>query len=178
MLLLALLLFAPKFWETTPPAQWSETELRQMFTDSPWARDGVYLATARPMRLAEAELRRRTGAKADLLYEDYLAWLEENGAKHVVLAVKLPRPEVLSDAAEARRIEKDAAMVVGRKRFGAVLHFTPSSTDAWVRLVFRRPPIVPDKELTFEVYIPGSAEPYRQVVFAVKELAWKEEPQY
>jgi hypothetical protein len=178
VLLLGLLLLAAKFWEATPPAQWSEAELRQMFVESPWADAGAYLATARPMRIAEAELRRRTGAKSDLLYEDYLAWLEENGAKHVVLAVKLPKPELLADAAEARRVEKEALLSVGRTRVRAVLHFAPSSADPWVRLVFPRPQLGAAKEMTFELYVPGSAAAYTQAVFAVKDLMWKGTPEY
>ena len=65
-ILLTLLLAAAPFWEAKGPAAWSEDELNQLLTESPWAQvaEGpsanlpgvqVYLATAKPIQLAEAE---------------------------------------------------------------------------------------------------------------------------
>ena len=69
-ILLTLLLAAAPFWEAKGPAAWSEDELNQLLTESPWAQvaEGpsanlpgvqVYLATAKPIQLAEAERERR-----------------------------------------------------------------------------------------------------------------------
>ena len=69
-ILLTLLLAAAPFWEAKGPTAWSEDELNQLLTESPWAQvaEGaganlpgvqVYLATAKPIQLAEAERERR-----------------------------------------------------------------------------------------------------------------------
>ena len=173
------------FWEA-PPSEWSEAQLRQMFADSPWAQDAtvsgrstgsrtvpVYLASARPMREAEAELRRRTKAREDILFDEYRAWLDENAATHVVLAVKTPRPELLADAAESRRIETESRLhAAGSERRPAIV-FPPTNTDPWLRLAFARPPRDRVKQLVFDLYVPGADTPYRQAIFESKELMYK-----
>ena len=73
------LLAAPPFWESKAPREWTDRELSNMLTDSPWARAAVaggilpaagvrtYLASALPMQEAEAEsVRRGTGPERAL----------------------------------------------------------------------------------------------------------------
>src|SRR5690348_13926080 len=60
-------LLAQPFWEVRPPEQWTNSEIGQLRTNSPWAQilgggppAAVFLATALPIEHAEAELRLRT----------------------------------------------------------------------------------------------------------------------
>ncbi|MFN7993153.1 MAG: hypothetical protein U0Q18_06115 [Bryobacteraceae bacterium] len=75
-----LALLAAPFWETKPPKDWSEEELSMLMHDSPWAQMAepapavaIYLATARPLRDAEAELGRRRGKQRNDEYLDFRA---------------------------------------------------------------------------------------------------------
>jgi hypothetical protein len=178
----AALLAGVAFWDVLPPEAWTETQLRQMFVASPWgqiarARNSkdvpIYLATAAPMRAAEVELRRRTKPAEDVLYDEYRAWLDENAATHVVVAVRLPEPEALHDAAEARSVEKDARLIVRGKKYPVRIMFSPTRTDPWLRLAFARPQGEPGEAIDVDLYVPGSGEAYRRAVFEVKNLAWK-----
>jgi hypothetical protein len=97
LILLLAMLWAAPFWESKTPREWSDEDLLEMFTNSPWAqmtqfgnagRIGVYLATAKPMREAEEEAIRRYSSKQapnqvqDLgARNEYLAYLEENPGK-------------------------------------------------------------------------------------------------
>src|ERR1017187_11017459 len=63
-----LALLASPFWETKAPSEWTDAQIELLLHDSPWAEMAepapavqVYLATARPLREAEAELARRRG---------------------------------------------------------------------------------------------------------------------
>src|SRR5271155_3442078 len=98
MTLLAMLLFlCASFWETKAPADWTDGELIQLFTDSPWARmvepsvkDShgspvqVYLASAATMQAAEKEKVRRYIRKGNApavespMDTEYRLWLEDN----------------------------------------------------------------------------------------------------
>src|SRR4051794_39336876 len=58
---------AQPFWEARPPERWTDFEISQIRTDSPWAQSTgagqggiVFFATALPVEHAEAELRLRT----------------------------------------------------------------------------------------------------------------------
>ena len=65
--LAVLFLFAAPFWEAKTPADWTEQEVLQMLTDSPWAQmlDAptkagsstvqMFLATAAPIEQAERQ---------------------------------------------------------------------------------------------------------------------------
>jgi hypothetical protein len=67
-----LLMLAASFWESKAPADWTDNEILNLFTDSPWAQMAepsvkdshgapvqVYIATAGPMREGEKERERR-----------------------------------------------------------------------------------------------------------------------
>jgi hypothetical protein len=182
-LLLALTVFGRgPFWETKPPAQWTDAEVQELLTNSPWAQPAVdsrgagvavYLASARPMREAELELARRQPPADDPGAEEYRDFLRENQGKQIVLAVTLPDRKALEDPVEVRRMEEECVLKVGRKKYQMTGHFPPGMTDPYLRLVFPRAAIAGDKSLVFELYVPGVPSPYRQVEFRMQELVYR-----
>jgi hypothetical protein len=184
------LLLAASFWETKPPREWSGQELRKITEDSPWAqivstaRAGtapgvqVYLATATPVRAAEAEFARRQKSPPDLLREEYEQFLREDEGRSVVLAVYIPDPQALADAAESRRMEQECLMKVGRQEVRITGHFPPSTTDPFLRLVFPRQDTGKAKALVFVLYLPSVPSPYRQVEFNLKDLQYRGKTDY
>lgn len=179
-----LALLAAPFWETRPPREWSEEQLQRMLSDSPWAqrvdRIGkvVYLATASPMREAERELARRQAkrknAEPDPEYSDFLA---EDQGRHIVLAVAYPDPRPLAEAAEAKRMEEESILKIGRKKIHMTGHFPPTSSDPYLRMVFPREIGPNDKSLVFELYLPGSGGTYGMAEFRLKELIYQGKPE-
>ena len=189
-----LFLFAAPFWETKAPSDWSDDELRQILTDSPWAQMvsatgrgvaappiQVYLATAAPMVEADRERDRRYKRKRppaapavkDELAEEYRAWLEENRATHIVLAVRMDNNRGFFDDKETRQMEEESVMYVGRKKIKMTGHFPPSPTDPYVRLAFPRQVGPSDKTVSFELYLPGVPNPFREAEFKVKDMMFK-----
>jgi hypothetical protein len=188
--LIAAALFAAPYWEAKAPREWSEQELRKLTEDSPWAqiaetpREGlapgvqVYIASATVTREAEAEFARRRKIESDLLREEYEAFLREEGAKAVVLAVYVSDASRLADASEAARMQEDSVLRVGRKRLKMTGHFPPTSADPFLRMVFPRPESGGEKSFTFEIYVPGVPSPYRRVEFQLRNLTYKGKSDY
>jgi len=183
-----LLLFAAPFWESKAPADWSEAELVQMFTDCPWAQPltgpanapgvAAYLATAGPMEIAERERdrrykRKRPQAAPDLLAEEYRVWLEDNRATHIVLAIPIQDARAFTDGQDTQRMEDESVMRLGRKKIKMTGHFPPSPGDPYLRLAFPREATASEKTITFELYLPGIAIPFRTVEFRVKDMVVK-----
>lgn len=189
VLVLALLAAALPFWEAKPPAEWSDAELEEFLTESPWAQQAisaksasgaqVYIASAHPVREAEAERDRRAVANKkgppieDPNAEEYADFLRDNEGRYIVLAVALPNPGALTIPAELKRMEEECVMRVGRKTYKMTGHFPPSPSDPWMRLVFPRAVTAADKTIRFDLYLPSVAEPYRFAEFRVKELSYK-----
>jgi hypothetical protein len=186
-----LLLMAAPFWETKTPDRWSNLDLDIMFRKSPWAQTTLlstqlggepqifaYLASAKPMRMAEQERWTRRKQKADPVAEEYLTWAATNLSKYIVVAVHVPTSIAFSDVEETKRIEKESALRVGRKRYPAVMHFVPSSTDEHLRFVFPREDSGSAKKLSFDLYVPSVAGPYREAEFAIKDLAYQGATEY
>jgi hypothetical protein len=179
----AALLAAP-FWEAKSPPDWTEAELRVILTDSPWAQSlekgGAvgYLATARPMQDAERELTRRRRAKsappADPEYEDFLA---QDQGKHIVLAVALSNPAALADAREARRMQEESILKVGKKKYKMTGHFPPTPDDPCLRLIYPREIGTNDRSLVFELYLPGVSGTFKTLEFRMKELLYHGQPE-
>jgi hypothetical protein len=181
------------FWEAKPPAEWSDTELKELLTDSPWAQQAisgksssdlqVYLASAHPIREAEAEAGRRAAKERkapppeDPTADEYASFLRENEGKVIVLAVSVPSPKVLQDPAEVKRMEEECVLKAGKKKYKMTGHFPPSPSDAWLRLVFPRAVTEADKSFRFELYIPSVPDPYRFAEFRIKELTYKGRPE-
>ena len=179
-----LLLFAAPYWEKAP-ADWSDQELAQIFSDSPWAQAmqgpanappiAAYLATAAPMAAAEKERdrrykRKRPNAAIDPLAEEYRAWFEENRATQIVLAIPIPNAKAFDDSQETAHMEAECVMRVGRKKFKMTGHFPPSAGDPFLRLAFPREATASDKAVTFDLYVPGIPIPFRSVEFHPKEM--------
>ena len=178
-----LALAAAPFWETKAPPDWSEEQLRILLTDSPWAQhvDGggptAFLATAQPIQQAEREIWRRRTAKGavppDPEYADFLA--REPG-RYIVLAIGYADARPLSDAGEARRMEEESILKVGKKKYKITGQFPPTPADPYLRLVYPRETGPNDKSLVFELYLPG-ASGYHTVEFRMKELLYRGKPE-
>jgi hypothetical protein len=193
LLPLLLLFFAEPFWESKPPADWSDQQLLALLSDSPWAQPvtgtgkvaaspvQIYLATAAPMELAERERERRYKARrapgesaaGETLVAEYRAWLQENLATQIVLAVAMRPNDALSDERETRQMEKECVMRVGRKKYKLTGHFPPSAADPYLRLAFPREVGAADKTVTFDLYLPGIGLPFRSVEFKVQDMMVK-----
>jgi hypothetical protein len=175
------------FWEARPPADWTDAELNELLTRSPWVQEAVsgkssgvrvFLATARPMREAEAELARRAREKGEqppaeeAEDNEYADFLRENEGKVIVLAVALPNPKALDDFTEAKLVEEQCVLRVGPNKYKLQGHFPPSATDPWLRLVFPRAVAERNKTLSFDLYVPSAPEPLRFVQFRVRDLKY------
>jgi hypothetical protein len=174
---------AAPFWESKAHEQWSNDEVQAMFVRSPWVNVAfpvgntgsrvplpVYLASAKPMQDAEAEVERRGKAETDPLKDDYRQWARENDGKYMVLAVLQPRTLNTADSKEMHRMESDCLLRIGRKTHKMITHFPSSSSDARLRLVFPRAVQPTDKEFIIELYLPLISAPYREVSYTVKDL--------
>jgi hypothetical protein len=186
LLLLALLARAP-FWETKTPEQWTDEEVRELLTDSPWAQQAVdsagagvqvYLATALPAREAERELAQRNASSGNGPPDEYEEFIHENGGKQIVLAVAFPSANIPDDPAEVRRMEEGCILKVGGRKHKMTGHFPPAPGDPYLRLVFPRAVTPADKSLVFELYLPGAARPYRTAEFRIKDLNYRGTPAY
>jgi hypothetical protein len=184
-----LLLMAAPFWESQPPAQWTDAQLEDLLADSPWAQIApgpgksappvsVRLATAAPIQQAEkeivrrAELRRKPGPKAeeDSAAAEYRLWLEDNRATQIVLAIRMSTNQGLLDDREVRRMEDESVMRVGKQKIKMSGHFPPTAADPFLRLAFPRQVQLSDKTLAFDLYLPGVSAPFRTVEFKLKDM--------
>jgi hypothetical protein len=182
--LLPLLFFlAPPFWEARPPEQWSDAEIQEIRTRSPWAQPltigtpvTVFLATALPVEHAEAELRLRTKKNPHPLLEpdpDYVDYLREHRDEALVLGVTYPRMNTFGKPGEDKQMEEDTVMVVGKKQHHILGHFPPTPSDPVLRLIFPRVVKPADKTVVFRLYLPGLSFPEREAVFVVKDLVYQ-----
>ncbi|MEO8132104.1 MAG: hypothetical protein ABI822_33720 [Bryobacteraceae bacterium] len=198
-LALATLLFADSFWQTKPVTEWTDVELSKFLADSPWAQmaaqpgkaqvgknEGnttpvqIYLATAGPVVKALAErdrrieLRRPGTAKAlaeDPLSEERALWIADHREGYVIVAARVGNNNAFSSEEETRRMEKDSVMDLGRIKAKVSATFPPTRTDPHVYLAFPREPVTAsDKDLSFELYLPGVPGPYRMVTFKLKDM--------
>jgi len=178
-LLLVLFFLGQPFWEAKPPERWSDREIEAIRNDSPWAQTVgpepkvlVYLATAAPIEEAEEEARLRTKKPMNEPDPDYLDNLRENGDKHFVLAIPAIMRGSLDQPGEEKAMEESSEMIVGRKTYKIIGHFTPKEADPVLRLVFPREAQSTDKSVLFHLYLPGMAFPNRETEFRVKDLIY------
>lgn len=185
--ILALLSVTP-FWETADVKQWSEQQLLDFFGASPWAQpaesspgNGVltFLATAKPVQIAELEKRRRTIKKVagvdtvqDPAWDEFQEFLARDAAKYIVLAVAIPIPAT-QESSEMALMENESVMKIGKQKIKMSGYFPPSSTDPYTRLIFPRAGADMAKELLFELFIPGTGTPYRTVFYKRKDLTYR-----
>lgn len=185
-LALAFFLAGP-FWETKAPADWTEAELETLLSDSPWAQMvqapsagkapavQVYLATAAPMEQAEHEAERRFRIKQpneqpDEMTLEYRAWLNENRAKAIVVAVRIAKTQGIDIEQDVQRMQEECVMHVGRKKFKMIGHFPPTARDPYLRIAFPREVTAADKSVSFDLYVPGVPIPYRSAEFKPREM--------
>jgi hypothetical protein len=141
----------------------------------------VYIASARPMRLAEEETERRAKDKApvqdptaeDSAAGEYRDFLAENEGQYIVLAVSGASAKALAEPAEVRRMEEQCILRVGGKKYKMAGHFPPSPSDTWLRLVFPRAVTEADRSFRFELYVPGAKDPLRFAEFRTKEMHYQ-----
>jgi len=171
-----LALLAAPFWETKAPGDWTEAQIGMLLHDSPWAQMAepapavqVYLATAHPVREAEAELARRRGKPLNEEYVDYLA---QEGANKLVVAIAYKNLAALADGEEEHRMEEESIMRVGHQKYKMEGHFPPVPSDPFLRLVYPRAATERDKTITFELYLPGYG-PYHDAEFRVRDMMYK-----
>ena len=182
--LLPLFFFlAQPFWEARPPESWTDAEIQNIRTDSPWAqRTGevpvvvVYLATAAPIEKAETELRLRLKKNPHPMPEpdpDYVEYLNSHRSENFVLAITYPNLAGLGDARESKRMEEESVMLIGKKSYPIVGHFPPTPSDPVLRLIFPRAVKPADKGVGFRLYLGGLKFPEREVEFRVKDLNYQ-----
>jgi hypothetical protein len=183
-----LWLMAAPFWESQPPAQWTDAEIQEFLSDSPWAQMApgpgaavpvnVRLATAAPIQEADKEqarriaLRRKPGPPSaeDPGATEYRLWLEDNRATQIVVAIRMATNQGLLDDREVRRMEDESVLRVGKKKLKMTGHFPPSASDPYLRLAFPREVQLSDKTLAFDLYLPGVSAPFRTVEFKLKDM--------
>jgi hypothetical protein len=129
----------------------------------------VYMATAHPLREAEAELARRRGKP---LNDEYVEYIGQEGAHKLVVAIAYKNLNALADAEEAQRMEEESIMRVGRQKYKMEGHFPPLPSDPFLRLVFPRVATERDKTISFELYLP-SYGPYHEAEFRVRDMVYK-----
>lgn len=179
------------FWETKPAAEWTMDQVNTLLSDSPWAdmvepgpKDPaapvqVIVATAEPVQQAEQRARAARKTKADdPLWQEYLDYLAENKGKVIVLAIRVMNPEAFMDGSETSHMEKESLLRIGKRKYKIIGQFPPSSTDPYERLVFPRDVQPGDKELAFELYVPGTGSPYRRTEFPLKDMVYHGQPCY
>jgi hypothetical protein len=185
---LLTLLTATPYWESLDVKEWSEEQLLNFFGNSPWSQpaesapgNGVltFLATAKPVQLSEIEKRRRqmkkiagVDAVQDPAWEEFQEFLERDASKYIVLAVAIPI-EATREASEMSLMENQSMMKVGKQKIKMSGYFPPSSTDPYTRLIFPRAGTEKVKELVFELFLPGTGTPYRQVYYPAKAMNYR-----
>jgi hypothetical protein len=190
LLLAFLAVAAQPFWEAKTPDQWTEAELRAMLEQSPWAqqiegqdRRLAFFATAKPIEEARQEIERRArlrlkGRAADAAEQtaeanlDYTDYVREHRDESFVLAIPYPDNPAMGEESEWREFQKRTLMIVGKKKFPIEGYFPPTPSDPVLRIVFPRKVSTADKNVDFELYLPGMPFPERELVFRVKDLLY------
>ena len=191
--LLTLLAFANPFWVDKPLREWTDQQLSEFLTASPWAQSvpgpgklgnfppiQVFFATAAPIRQAEQEAKRRLELRRpadapsadDPFAEEYRLWLEEFGPTQLILAIRVTDTQVYSNATELKQLEEESFMGVGRTKIRMTGYFPPTVRDPFLRIAFPRQVALRDKEVRFELYIPGVAGPFRAAEFKLEPMVF------
>ena len=171
-----LFLLAEPFWISRPAKLWTDAELQGILQSSPWAQtEGitVYLATAQPMRDAEAEVRRRSG-QANPEFDrdtDYDEFLKERGAESIVVAVRAQDQTGLLVPEEMARLQKDCRLRSGKKLLKLSGLFPPTLGDPILRLIFPRDLDPKADKVRLELYIPAlDGKAWRTFEFPIKAM--------
>jgi hypothetical protein len=186
-----LMASAAPFWDSKPPADWSIDEVQILLTNSPWAQlveagksnpapsVQAYVASAAPLVAAEDRLRAAKNLKSDdPSWQEYRDYLVDNAGKSIVLAIRAVKPDAFLDNSETKHMEDESYLRIGKRKYRTTGHFPPSSTDPFVRLVFPREVQPGDRNLIFDLYVPGVGSPYRRAEFALKDMVYRGQPAY
>ena len=186
--LIFALMLAGSFWEDKPPAQWTDPEISNFLSDSPWAQIvgapargmsapplQLFLSSAPTVAEAEKERARRAklrlkSAELDTMAEELGVWMEENSTTHIVLTAKIAPNAGFASGADIRKLEEESYMQFGKTKVKMTGHFPPTKADPYLRMAFPRPEIGDEKNLTFSIYVPGLPIPFREVIFRLKDM--------
>jgi hypothetical protein len=188
-MLIGILLFwqfyAPAFWQTKAPRDWTDAQIEILMTQSPWGQPTnfgsvAFLASARPLREAEEQVFQRRSLNGEIKTdeEDYHSYITQNPNKHIVLAVRMSLANDLSDAKEMKKMEKECFVRIGKQKLKAVGHFPPTPSDPYLRLLFPRVPLTGMKVLSFGLYLPGIQKPYQDVELYIKDFEYRGQVEY
>lgn len=179
LLLVAALLQAAPFWETKPAHAWTSAEIEILMTGSPWGALAsptntvpIFLASARPLREAEAELflRLERNGEVKVVEEDYHTYIAQNPGKHIVVAARVALNADFANAKEIKTMEKECFIRVGKQKIRSVGYFPPTPSDPYLRILFPRVPLAGLKVISIGLYLPGVHKPFQDVEFPVKDL--------
>jgi hypothetical protein len=185
-LLLSLMQAQVPFWETKPAAEWTSAEVERLLTDSPWATNEgahVYFASAKPVREAEAlfkkRLARQLGPEAVPVDTEYEDFMRERGDRHIVVAVRVPDLNMYAEAREAKQVEKDSQIRIGKRKLKLAGLFPPTPSDPYLRLIFPRDVDPAAKSMRLELYIPGAdGKPWRSFDFQISAMTYRGKIEY
>ncbi|MCC6538659.1 MAG: hypothetical protein IT162_13975 [Bryobacterales bacterium] len=177
------------FWESKPPSQWTREQIESLFTLSPWGMlaldttTPIFLASARPLREAEVQLRTRGAAEgqaeAQADEDDYFSYIAQNPGKHIVVAARVADLTAFSEAREVKQMEKECYLRAGgRKKIFPVGHFPPTPSDPYLRILFPRQSLDGVKTVNVLLYVPGNSKPFMEAEFKVKDLMYRGKLEY
>ena len=179
ILLIAALLQAAPFWETKAAKDWTGPEIEMLMSGSPWGALAsptnmvpVFLASARPLREAEAELFLRLERKGEVkvVEDDYHTYITQNPGKDIVVAARVALNAHFADAREIKTMEKECFIRVGKQKMRSIGYFPPTPSDPYLRILFPRISLAGVKVLSIGLYLPGVHKPFQDVEFPVKDL--------
>ena len=175
-----LLFFGPPFWEAKQPSQWSDAEISQILTSSPWTQTAtpeplvkLFLATARPIEDAEAELRLRGSKDYAEPDPEFAEYVSRNRDSQVVLAIDYRKVRPDWPEGSERQMQDESMMLVGRRKHRMTGYFPPTPADPVLRISFPRDVTLSDRRVLFRLYLPGITFPERDVEFNVKDLVYR-----
>ncbi|MFN7993154.1 MAG: hypothetical protein U0Q18_06120 [Bryobacteraceae bacterium] len=99
-------------------------------------------------------------------------FVQREGDKNIVVAVVYSSWEALNDGDETRNMQNESILKAGRKKYRMTGYFPPTPSDPVLRLVFPRTPTEADKNITFELYLPGKG-PYHDAQFRIRDMTYK-----
>ena len=108
----------------------------------------------------------------DPSWEEFQEFLERDAAKYIVLAVAIPTGAT-REASEMSLMENQSILKIGKQKIRMSGYFPPSPTDPYTRLIFPRSGADATKELVFELFLPGTGAPYRQVFYQRKAMTYR-----
>ena len=125
------------------------------------------------MRDAEARERQALRYRLDpgANFQEYQELIETG--RYIALAVFLRDAIPISDGLEAKSLETDSVLHIGRRTYKLVAHFPPTPGDPYLRYIFPSDVQAKDKALFFDIYVPGVTYPQRHIAFDLREMRYR-----